>query len=121
MSMSLSGNFNVRFHANVWEWRALCSLMHSAGHDVPDAWLYNEYQGLSSDELCQSLADKISAYVDRQPGEENFVLSHEQFKLDANHLFAPCKEMEHIAYSVHRSEVFRFIAFLRCCRGFVIG
>jgi hypothetical protein len=125
------------FHANVWSWAAILSLCVEAAEADDelaaidfDRWEYNGGAGLTSQRLCDLLADEIESIIrlafdlhddpfTDDPFSEDFVVC---VYADGDVLVVrPTDEAVTSArYQARGRHVWAWVAFLRNCGGFAI-
>jgi len=107
------------FRANVWSWRPihyLCELVMDSKY--PD-WAYNDGDGLFNQKDCDTLANKLENYLNKNPNDEISIES--DCRVDDKNKFLPTGATGgKSAYYTTHDHVRNFIKFLRACGGFKI-
>lgn len=121
MGMDIYGNNGNYFRANIWQWRAIIYAMELVEFDVPVEWCFNDGAGLSDQQECNGLANKLAEFLKLWDGSLLTVKTNN---------FAVCKETGRFVepgtpdakspFSVERDHLQEFVDFLRECDGFEI-
>lgn len=120
MGMDVYGYNGNYFRANIWSWRAICSVLTTSGFDVPDLWHTNDGAGLTTSEGCQKRADLLENFLGGWDGNE-FTMETKTIRVDKTGRFVDPDTPDSLSpYSVTREHLEEFLTFLRECGGFEI-
>jgi hypothetical protein len=125
------------FHANVWSWGAILSLCIAAADEEDeladvdfDRWQYNGGAGLTSQRLCDLLADEIESIIRLAFDHHDDPFANDPFWpgfvvcIDEDGDALVVREADEAAksamYRVSGQHVWAWVAFLRNCGGFAI-
>ena len=120
MGMDVFGNNGNYFRANIWSWRTICYAMELAGYEVPHNWQMNVGAGLSEQDECDQLADRLEQFL-KSWDENTLVKECQTLRVDDDGRFVdPGTSDSSSPYTVEREHLQAFIDFLRACGGFEI-